>query len=294
MSVAELAQLATPVALIVAYAMLGWVAEVIFAAVTLGVVTNRGFLAGPYCPIYGFGAVGMVLLLEPVAGNPLLVFLGAAVVASVLELVTGWALEKIFHQRWWDYSERPLNIGGYICASFSVMWGLAGLLLMDVLQPLMSDFLGWLNPWILVIGLAVMLVVMGVDVAATVVSALKLDRQLRAIKDASELLRASTDKISTRIGEGAIEAKDHSQADLERLHQRVDEQRRRLDERAAAAREHLSLTTRRQLKAFPGLRSLRYPEQLEALRAREERRRASRGARNERAEIPGTGAGIHR
>ncbi len=260
MDATQLVALVTPVTLVVVYAMIGWVAEVIFAAVTEGTITNRGFLAGPYCPIYGFGALGMTALLGPVADNPLLVFLGAMVVASLLELVTGWALEKIFHRRWWDYSDRPFNVGGYICLSFSLMWGVAGILLMEVLHPAITRLLAWLNPWVVLIGLGIVVAVMLVDLAATVSAALKLDGQLKALKEADDRLRASTDVVSTRIGRDALDFKEKADADLTRLKEHGDETRQRMEAK-------LSRTTRRQLRAFPRLRSTSYPDQLDRLRA---------------------------
>lgn len=260
MTAVELVQASAPVTLVVIYAMLGWVAEVVFAAVTEGEVTNRGFLAGPYCPIYGFGALAMTALLLPVADNPILVFLGAALLASLLELVTGWVLEKLFHRRWWDYSDRPFNIGGYICLQFSLMWGVVGVLLIDVLHPLISRFLDWLNPWVVIVALGVIATTMLVDLAATVSSTLKLDDQLKALKEADEKLRASTTELSTSLGEHALELKEKADDSLEQLKDRREVLNDRLE-----ALPKLSLTTRRQLRAFPQLRSTRYPEQLRQL-----------------------------
>lgn len=285
MTAVELAQLLMPLAFLLTYSILGWIVEVIYCAVTLGVVTNRGFLAGPYCPIYGFGGLGMVLLLRPVADNPALVFLGTMLVASALELVTGWAMEKLFRQRWWDYSDRPFNIGGYICLQFSLMWGLVGLILIDVLHPLVAAFLEWLNPWVLIGSVGALTVVVVVDSSATIQSALKFDRQLAALSDASELLRSSTDTISTELGERALQIKGRTDGLVERTTELKDRATSELKERTAQEVEELrsrrealvqqiSGTTRRQLRAFPDLRSVRHPAQLEDLRARLARRGA--------------------
>ena len=105
------------------YAFLGWCTEVGYAALRTGRFVNRGFLNGPVCPIYGFGMVIVLFTLEPLAENILLLFLGSVVLTSALEWITGLVLEKLFHQRWWDYSDEPFNVGGYICLRFSLMWG---------------------------------------------------------------------------------------------------------------------------------------------------------------------------
>ena len=107
------------------YSFLGWCVEVAFVAVTAGKGTNRGFLNGPVCPIYGCGMIGVLLALLPVEKNIWLLFLGGMVICSAVELFGGWILDKIFHMRWWDYSDEKFNIGGYVCLAFSFMWGMA-------------------------------------------------------------------------------------------------------------------------------------------------------------------------
>ena len=99
------------------YAFLGWCTEVSYAALVTGKFVNRGFLNGPVCPVYGFGAVIILAALTPLADNLLLLFLGSMALASALEWLTGFALEKLFHQRWWDYSDQPFNLSDGV-ASF--------------------------------------------------------------------------------------------------------------------------------------------------------------------------------
>lgn len=105
------------------YSFLGWCMEVVFCTVRTGKLVNRGFLNGPVCPIYGFGMVIVLAVLGRFSDNIALLFFGGMVLTSALELVGGWALKKFFHTTWWDYSEKPLNIGGYICLQFSLAWG---------------------------------------------------------------------------------------------------------------------------------------------------------------------------
>ena len=105
------------------YSCTGWCLEVIFAAATTGQLVNRGFLNGPVCPIYGFGMVIVLFTLTPLQDSVLLLYIGGVILPSALELVGGWALYKLYHTRWWDYSDFPFNIGGYICLQFSLLWG---------------------------------------------------------------------------------------------------------------------------------------------------------------------------
>ena len=117
------------------YSCLGWCLEVIYAAVSTGQLVNRGFLNGPVCPIYGFGMIIVLFTLSPLADNLLLLYIGGVILPSVLELAGGWALYKLYHTRWWDYSDFPFNIGGYICLEFSLLWGVGTVVVMKPFTP---------------------------------------------------------------------------------------------------------------------------------------------------------------
>ena len=117
------------------YGFIGWGVEVVYAAVKTHALVNRGFLCGPICPIYGFGVVGVALALRPVMDSLPLLFLGSVVITSLIEFVTGVFLERIFHQKWWDYSGMPLNIMGYVCLLFSLIWGVACTVIMKLVYP---------------------------------------------------------------------------------------------------------------------------------------------------------------
>ena len=122
------------------YSCLGWCLEVIYAAVSTGQLVNRGFLNGPVCPIYGFGMIIVLFTLSPLADNLLLLYIGGVILPSVLELAGGWALYKLYHTRWWDYSDFPFNIGGYICLEFSLLWGVGTVVVMKAVHPVIAGF----------------------------------------------------------------------------------------------------------------------------------------------------------
>ena len=104
------------------YALLGWMTEVIFAALRSHTLVNRGFLNGPVCPVYGFGMVAMLVLLGPHAQNILAVFLAGVIVPSLVELIAGALMYGLFHARWWDYSDKPFNLYGQICPLYTIYW----------------------------------------------------------------------------------------------------------------------------------------------------------------------------
>ena len=109
---------------------LGWILECIYAYTVLGKLVNRGFLYGPICPIYGYGAVCMILISDAIQTKKVS-FIGKfaiyATIFTLLEYVTSFVLEIIFHQRWWDYSNELLNINGRVCIMFSLMFGVMGI-----------------------------------------------------------------------------------------------------------------------------------------------------------------------
>lgn len=242
------------------YAILGWILEVVYCSVKEGKFTNRGFLAGPWCPIYGFGGLLMVHLLTPLEHSAALIFLGAMVIASGVELVGGWLLEKIFHQRWWEYDDMPFNLGGYICLAYSMAWGLGGVIVMRVLHPAVMDTFAFVPAAIWFAFNCVLFVVVGIDLAASIQAALKLSRELELLNLASSELQSLTDKWSETIGTSAIDLHDDAEKILEKATTDVGEARRKLEDLAIVSR-----SSERLLNAFPSVRLKRHAEALEII-----------------------------
>lgn len=118
---------------------IGYIYEVIFYLVDDKVLVNRGFLYGPYLPVYGFGALLMVVTLKRFVKNPVLVFLLAMFVTGVTEYVAGALIYNIYHERWWDYTGLFLNIDGYVCLRSVFSFGIGALLLFYLLEPFISQ-----------------------------------------------------------------------------------------------------------------------------------------------------------
>lgn len=117
------------------YAFLGWSLEVIYAMYVERTFVNRGFLYGPICPIYGFGALILIGSLRNVKGNKILKFIIAVVAFSVFEYIVSYILEVLFNQRWWDYSNDILNLNGRISILYSLVWGILGIFFTEKLHP---------------------------------------------------------------------------------------------------------------------------------------------------------------
>ena len=153
------------------YSCIGWCLEVIFAAATTGQLVNRGFLNGPVCPIYGFGMVIVLFALTPLQGSVLLLYIGGVILPSALELVGGWALYKLYHTRWWDYSDFPFNIGGYICLEFCLLWGVGTLVVMRIVHPVVAGLVDMIPPFVGFVVMCVLYAVYAADVVVTAFAA---------------------------------------------------------------------------------------------------------------------------
>ena len=124
------------------YSLLGWCGEMIYCSLCQGkLCEKRGFLNGPLCPIYGHGALVVLLCLDGGCENPLLTFLLGAVLTSAVEYVTSFAMEKLFHMRWWDYSQFRFHLNGRICLLNSALFGLASVFLCHAANPLVTAWL---------------------------------------------------------------------------------------------------------------------------------------------------------
>lgn len=106
------------------YSILGWLAESIYMSICNKRITNRGFVHGPICPIYGLGAMMLYKLLSPFAGRYILLYIAGVILASTLEMCTAMIMLKVFGYLWWDYSHKPFNFHGILCLESSIVWGL--------------------------------------------------------------------------------------------------------------------------------------------------------------------------
>lgn len=128
------------------YSILGYIIETLFGIVTKGVWESRqSFLYGPFCGIYGLGAVIMILALQYFNQNNNRLFIGGFIVGSIVEYVVSWIGEVILNVKWWDYSNMPLNLNGRICVFFSIFWGLLGIYLMTYINPRVDRLINWIK-----------------------------------------------------------------------------------------------------------------------------------------------------
>lgn len=273
------------------YGFIGWCLEVCYNAVDQGVWSNRGFLNGTICPIYGVGVVVVLYILEPISQFGPLLFVGGVVLCSAIELITGYVMEKIFHQRWWDYSNEKFNIKGYICLKFSLYWGVGVVFVVKLVHPSIQGFVDWIPYEVGVVALTIALIAFAVDVADTFRTVVGINRELEAVHEAALAIRKVSDGISEKLFAGTMRAVEEK----EELEQKIQESREGLGERVQGSREELELQLAlgraelesraaelkdkaedmarklrrgqaRMLGAFPNMRSTRYEADMATVR----------------------------
>ena len=255
------------------YGFLGWCTEVAFAAVKQHKFVNRGFLNGPICPIYGIGVSAVILFLEPLEGNLVLLYAASVILVTLIEGVTGFAMDKLFHHKWWDYTGQPLNIGGYVCLLFSLVWGVACVVIVRFIHPLIDKVLAFL-PWILGIVLIVVLLgVLAADLYVTASGILKLNRRLESMERIAAELKDLSNKVGAGIFENVMGSMDKLEDAAEEMKEKFgsvsEESRKRteeLKERYAQLASGGSRVSERLLKAFPKMESRRHRDILNELK----------------------------
>lgn len=190
----------------VIYAFLGWCAEVIFSTIQTRKFINRGFLNGPYCPVYGFGIIIVLFLLTPIKDNLFLFFLASILLTTLLEFFTGYILERNFNRKWWDYKNEKFNIRGYVCVRSSIVWGLASVFVFYVFQPTVDNFIKFL-PKNIELTLAVFLAIaLIVDTVVTLISLSKVKKKVRIMEETGERIKLLSDAIGKNLSDNTINA----------------------------------------------------------------------------------------
>lgn len=200
------------------YSALGWLVESIYCSVGERKWINRGFLTGPLCPIYGAGAVVMAVFLKPLkelpfpvsifgvkfSVTPLLVFVVGMILADIVEFITSYAMEKLFHARWWDYSEKPFNIQGRICLQHTMYWGTASIVFIYLVHPFFSNYAEKLfppaTPNILYITLAVLLFIFVLDIINAVRNAMDIKKVMDKVHKLTDSITKAANEIKNNVG----------------------------------------------------------------------------------------------
>ena len=186
--------------LFIAYAVLGWCMEVTCKLIQFHRFINRGFLIGPYCPIYGVGGVAITLLLDRYKADPTALFIMGMVICSILEYFTSWIMEKLFHARWWDYSSKRFNLNGRICLNTMVPFGLLGVAIMDGINPVFYSLVDRLSPTArhILCGVLAAGFLFDLVVSTTILSSIRQDNKVLDKDNTEEMAARVREVIASR------------------------------------------------------------------------------------------------
>jgi uncharacterized membrane protein len=235
------------------YAFLGWVLEVLYHLYEQKRFVNRGFLHGPLCPIYGVMGVSLIVLLTPVSENVLYVFVGGTIIASLLELITGYLLEVSFNTKWWDYSDKKFNFKGYICLRFSIIWGVISIIFMKVINVYISKLTTWLANFNGQILYNIVLISLIVDIALTINSLITFRKLFIDLQEVLAETKNNVDKLAELTL--SVETRENIQLRISHL---MD-----IKERLAS---RMSLRQKSLLRAYPQITSKKFGTAIEEIK----------------------------
>ena len=175
------------------YSVLGWIVEVIDVFIKTHKLSNRGFLIGPYLPIYGSGCILIIILLNNQTNDLISLFLKSMIICSILEYFTSYIMEKIFKTRWWDYSDRKYNINGRICLVNMFLFGILGCILLYIINPILAYILLNINNNIkYILGITIIIILL-IDFIISFKIIINIS------KIVTNLAKDSTDEISKKV-----------------------------------------------------------------------------------------------
>ena len=176
------------------YSFLGWCVESVYKSILEKKFINSGFLYGPFCPIYGFGAIIMTLVLTKLSSNIFVVFLVSTILLTIWEYVVGVLLEKIFKTKYWDYSHLKFNINGRVCLKNSIYWGILGVIFTFIIHPFIKEYVDLIPGKILIYIDVIIYIILLTDVIISITRILFIDKKIQQLHEIS-------DKIKEKINE---------------------------------------------------------------------------------------------
>lgn len=177
------------------YSFLGWGMESIVRSVSEKKIINTGFLKGPFCPIYGIGAIIMLLFLERFQNKPILLFFIAITLLTIWEYIVGLILEKMFHTKYWDYSDQKFNFQGRICLVNSICWGVLGVVFVKYIHPFIQKLFSNIDNYLLYYVISIIAVVLLVDMITTIIKVKNIKVTLEKVEELNKEIKEKIKEI---------------------------------------------------------------------------------------------------
>ena len=188
--------------LFIIYSFIGWTMEMIVTAIENKKIVDRGFLIGPYCPIYGWGGVLMTIFLTRFQNNIIVLFLMAIVICGMLEYITSYIMEKIFKARWWDYSNKKINLHGRICVDTLIPFGILGTFIICVANPFFMDMINNIPNTLLIVITILLFIIFVIDTVVSITITFNLRGTIKRI--ALDNTEEITEKVKEVIRERSV------------------------------------------------------------------------------------------
>ena len=204
------------------YCFLGWIWETCYVSVLKAKWVNRGFMRGPFLPIYGSGAIVVLIFTLPFRTNPGLVFVVGMASATILEYFTGAAMEQMFHVRYWDYSNQRLNLNGHICVTSSLAWGMFSVILTLYGHTPVERLVSCMSINVLEVIVFVLTVYISIDMAESVREAINLKEVLLSLEENNEDFRRFQKHIEIASAFYGGELKEKSEAGLRKINSALE------------------------------------------------------------------------
>lgn len=203
------------------YAIAGWILESIFRSFCEKRLVNSGFLKGPVCPIYGAGAIIMLLFLRKFKDNLILLFVSSFIILSIWEYVVGIFLEKVFNTKYWDYSDQKFNIKGRVCLFNSTCWGILGVLFIHFIHPFVESILMKIDSIGVEIIFIVITIIFIIDTIVNVVKTKGMKATLDKVEQLNEQIKEKLEEIrkvdKKTHNKKTAEIKENLQKNIEQL-----------------------------------------------------------------------------
>lgn len=191
------------------WSFIGWCIEVIDMTYETGEYQNRGFLNMPICPIEGLGVIMVTVLFKPICNTIVPLFLSCTILCTAFELFVGWGMEKLFHARWWDYSNMKFNYKGYICLRNSIFFGAGCVVVIRYIQPMVEKAIDSIPLKAGITIVIVMSVLIAVDTAVSLMAVKKLNEKFRRIDEISKLMLSGSVKVGMKLASGTLKVKSN-------------------------------------------------------------------------------------
>ena len=254
----------------ITYSILGWIIESTYCSIFEKKIINRGFLIGPYCPIYGSAAVVIILTLSSFKNNFIAIFFLSMILSGILEYITSYMLEKIFKLSLWDYSTYKFNINGRVCLRNLLMFGALAVLLIEFINPVVDVFYEIIPENVTMAIFFITLICFTADIILTSIAVFDIRKMANKTLDLDELTNVRnevTTNVRTDIESKAESLKfnleDKSDRFIENLENKSDLVRKKLEK---LSKVRVNFTHIRFMKAFPKLKSINANESIENLK----------------------------